>query len=40
MPREKSDAVYLWDMMDAAKAIAGFVKDKTYQDYINECHRS
>ena len=34
MPREKSDAVYLWDMLDAAKAIADFVRDKTYQNYI------
>jgi len=36
MPHEKLDAAYMWDMLDAAKAIAEFVRDKTYHDYIND----
>jgi len=33
MPPEKETIVYLWDMLDAAKAITGFVESRTYADY-------
>jgi uncharacterized protein with HEPN domain len=33
MPPETRDAAYLWDMLDAARAIADFVATSTYQDY-------
>jgi uncharacterized protein with HEPN domain len=31
---EKSDASYLWDMLDAAKAVSEFVASRSYQDYL------
>jgi uncharacterized protein with HEPN domain len=36
MPPVKNDAAYLWDILDAAKAIARFVATKTYRDYDND----
>ncbi len=33
MQPEKRDMAYLWDMLDAARAIAEFVEGKTYHDY-------
>ncbi len=33
MQPEKRDKAYLWDMLDAAQAIAEFVKGKKYRDY-------
>ena len=30
---EKADAAYLWDMLDAARAIKEFVAGKTLHDY-------
>ena len=30
---EKADAAYLWDMLDAARAIKEFVSGKTLHDY-------
>jgi uncharacterized protein with HEPN domain len=36
MPREKEDLVYLWDMLDAAGAVAEFVKGKSYRDYESD----
>jgi uncharacterized protein with HEPN domain len=33
MPREKNDMVYLWDMLDAARAVVEFVSGKTCLDY-------
>jgi len=33
MPREHGDAAYLWDIIDAAKAITSFVAGKTFTDY-------
>ncbi len=33
MPLEKDDTVYLWDMLDSAKAITEFVSGKTHRDY-------
>ena len=33
MPRDNPDLAFLWDMLDAAKAIQGFVKEKSYDDY-------
>jgi len=34
MPVEKPDASYLWDMLDAAKAVAEFVRDRSFNDYM------
>lgn len=33
MRPETGDAAYLWDMLDAARAVAGFVRDQTLEDY-------
>ena len=33
MQPEERDNAYLWDMLDAAQAIAEFVHGKTYHDY-------
>ncbi|HEV2296022.1 MAG TPA: DUF86 domain-containing protein [Tepidisphaeraceae bacterium] len=33
MPREHADASYLWDMLAAARAIADFVRGRTFADY-------
>lgn len=33
MPREKEDTIYLWDMLDAARAVSDFVRGKSYRDY-------
>lgn len=33
MPAEKSDDAYLWDIVDAANAIRGFVAGRTFADY-------
>ena len=34
MPRNESrDAAYLWDMMDAAKAISAFVTGRAFRDF-------
>ena len=33
MPLESRDKAYLWDMLDAARAIKEFVKGKTQEDY-------
>ncbi len=33
MPREKADAAYLWDIVDAAKAISEFIVRRTFADY-------
>ena len=30
---EKRDPAYLWDMLDAAKAITVFVSNRTFHDY-------
>ena len=30
---EKADAAYLWDMLDAARAVKEFVAGKTLHDY-------
>jgi uncharacterized protein with HEPN domain len=34
MQPEKADAAYLWDMLDAARAIREFVGGKTLHDYL------
>lgn len=36
MPPEKSDAGWLWDMLDAAQAITQFVAGKTLDDYTGD----
>ena len=34
MPRNEShDPAYLWDMLDAAKAISAFVAERTFHDF-------
>ena len=34
MPPEKADEAWLWDMLDAARAISEFIADKTHDDYL------
>ena len=36
MPPEKSDAAWLWDMLDAAQAVVDFVRDKSFNDYTRD----
>jgi uncharacterized protein with HEPN domain len=36
MPNTPSDAAYLWDMLEAARAIQRFVSSKTFADYEND----
>jgi len=36
MPPEKDDLAFLWDMMDAAKAIGEFVAGRTFDDYLRD----
>lgn len=33
MPPEKDAAAYLWDMLDAARAVVGFVEGRTFREY-------
>ena len=33
MPREQSDASFLWDMLTAARAVASFVTDRNFEQY-------
>ena len=34
MVPEKDDTSYIWDMLDAAKAIREFIASRSYQDYL------
>lgn len=34
MPREPEDAVYLWDILDAARAVVGFLTGRSYNEYV------
>ncbi len=36
MQAQKPDASYLWDMLDAAKAVAEFVRGRTFNDYMKD----
>ncbi len=36
MPREITDAGWLWDMLDAAQAVATFVQGKSIEDYMTD----
>ncbi len=36
MRPESADASYLWDMLDAAKAVKEFVAGKSYEDYVDD----
>ena len=36
MRRDKADAGYLWDMLDAAKAVVEFTAGKTLEDYLKD----
>jgi len=33
---DSTDSGYLWDMLDAAKAVRDFVASRTFQDYLND----
>jgi uncharacterized protein with HEPN domain len=34
MPLDKDDRAYLWDMLTAARAVAGFVQGRTLDEYV------
>ena len=34
MAPEKDDISYIWDMLDAAKAVREFITGRSYQDYL------
>ena len=36
MRPERYDAAYLWDMLDAAKTVTGFIQGRSYQDYFRD----
>ena len=36
MPHEKTDAALIWDMLDAARAVDQFAKEKTFDDYLSD----
>ncbi len=36
MPHKNKDPAFLWDMLDAAKAIQSFVTGKTFHHYLTE----
>ena len=36
MQPSSHDAALLWDMLDAAQAVHGFVRDRTYADYLQD----
>jgi uncharacterized protein with HEPN domain len=36
MRPERYDAAYLWDMLDAAKTVTGFIQGRSYQDYLRD----
>lgn len=36
MRREKSDPVYLWDMLDAAQAVVEFTARRSFNDYLKD----
>lgn len=35
MRPEQRDRAYLWDMLDAARAVDEFVRDKTFEEYTS-----
>ena len=36
MPLDTGDAASLWDMLDAARAVAGFVASRRFHDYVQD----
>ena len=36
MPPEKTDATYLWDMLDAAEAVQQFVAGRSFENYVRD----
>ena len=36
MPPEKDDAAYLWDMLDASRAVMQFLAGRTFHEYQND----
>jgi uncharacterized protein with HEPN domain len=36
MRPENADNAYLWDMLDAARAVQQFVAGKSFHDYVND----
>jgi len=36
MPPEKKDPAYLWDILDAAKAVQAFTNQMTFEQYLTD----
>jgi uncharacterized protein with HEPN domain len=36
MQAESKDAAYLWDMLDAARAVQSFVTSRSFADYVGD----
>ncbi len=36
MPRDKADAAYLWDMLQAAEAVVLFSANRSFEDYVTD----
>ena len=36
MLSEDRDIAYIWDILDSAKSILDFIKNKSYTDYLND----
>ena len=36
MRPERTDPVFLWDMLDAAQSVAGFAAGRTFEEYLRE----
>ncbi len=36
MPHEKTDLAFLWDMLDAARAVVAFVAETTFEQYAKD----
>jgi uncharacterized protein with HEPN domain len=36
MPRDKDDAAYLWDMLDAARVVVELTADFRYEEYLKD----
>ncbi len=36
MPPDNRDASFLWDMLDAAKAVVQFVSGRSFDDYVQD----
>ena len=36
MPHERPDEAYVWDMLDASRAIMEFVRHRTFEEYLRD----